>query len=246
VKSESTKPTEAGRRMRVAVMAAVLLLALAVIVQQTAPWDFAGASRAMSTAGNATEPGSWTYLKEQKPAFSLEQTAFSGAPTAHSAYARTDGTRTDWVGAGSLAMAAPDVSIMVTRFAGPTPVRGSVVETLRDFSELRLAEPQFHAMHYALATRLGALLAVTFDVSADGMPKHCVGFRTPGRITLFVEGFVCARDAAAVTPQNAACLIDRIRLVRSADREVVKASPATGESNGCGATTVDSRSEDSL
>jgi hypothetical protein len=245
VNSEISTPAGARHRAQAALIAAVLLLALAVAVQ-SARSDSAGRTpRAMSAEGNAAEPGSWTYLKEQQPALSLEQTAFSGAPTAHAAYARADGTRSDWLGAGSLAIAPPDVSIMVTRFAKPRPMRSSVTETLRDFSELKLAEPRFHPMHYALTTRLGALRAVTFDVSADGMMKHCVGFQTPGRTALFVEGFVCAMDPAAVTPQNAACLIDRIRLLRVADQQAVKALA----SGGCGAAPVDSKieaSEDSL
>jgi len=56
--------------------------------------------QAISTA-SAAEPSPWVHLSGEKPALSLDQTPFAGQPAENNAYAHTDGSRTDWVPAGS-------------------------------------------------------------------------------------------------------------------------------------------------
>jgi hypothetical protein len=106
-----------------------------------------------------------------------------------------------------------------------------------------MVQHHYRPMYYALATRLGELRGVIFDVNADGVQKHCVGFHKPVSNKVFVKGFVCSRDPADVTPQNAACLVDRIRFVRPADEAALKSSLAPGESRNCGATLLDPQND---
>ena len=146
------------------------------------------------------------------------------------------------VGAGS-ALPATDMSIMITRFTRARQVTNTVVKTLQEFSELGNVHPKFQAKYYALVTRLGELRAVSFDVNADGIAKRCLGFHTPGGNAVFVKGYVCAGDQAAVAPQYVACLVDRVRFVRQADEDALKTILDHSESRECSATLLDPKKD---
>jgi len=143
------------------------------------------------------------------------------------------------VQSGSLALGAPNITLMITRQTKPKPIRYSVLRNLEELSELKLVPHQYQPMYYTLDTRFGELRGVIFDVNADGIKKRCVGFHKPTGNRVFVKGFVCGRDQAEVTPQKVACVIDRIRFSNAADDEAMKASLADGEAKECGALLLD-------
>jgi hypothetical protein len=84
---------------------------------------------------------------------------------------------------------------------------------------------------------------VAFDVNADGIQKHCIGFHTPEASKLFVKGFLCSKDQAQSLAKNVACQVDRIRYVSPADEEVIKANPAPANVKECGATALDGKND---
>lgn len=195
------------------------------------------------TAASAAEASPWVFLSGEKAALSLEQTPFADKPTENNAYGHTDGSRSDWVQSGSLALGAPNITLMISRQTQPKPIRYSVVRNLEELSELKLVQHQYQPMYYSLDTRFGELRAVIFDVNADGIKKRCVGFHKPMSNRVFVKGFVCGRDQAEVTPQKVACLVDRIHFSSAADDDAMKASLADGEAKVCGAALLDPKSD---
>jgi hypothetical protein len=232
------KSAQHGRTMsqRIGAMAVAVLIAggCAFVKTKFNPHGITQASAAESA---------WVHLSGEKPALSLAQTSFSGQPTETNSYGHPDGSRTDWVQSGSLALSEPNITVLIARQTQPKPIRYSVVRNLEDLSELKLVQHHYRPMYYAMDTRFGELRGVIFDVNADGVQKRCVGFHKPVSNKIFVKGFVCSRDQAEATPQKVACLIDRIHFSSAADDETVKASLADGEVRECGAVLLDPKSD---
>ena len=199
---------------------------------------------ALGTSAHAAEPSPWVLLKGEKPALSLDQTALSGQPMDHFEYEHTNGSRSDWAISGSMALAQPNLVVMVTRRVQPETVRSSVVKDMEDFGELKLVPHRYRPVYYALTTRFGELRGVAFDVNADGIEKHCIGFHTPDATKLFIKGFSCSKDEARSLAKNVACLVDHIRYVRPADEEAIKADLAPANIKECGATALDGNHDD--
>jgi hypothetical protein len=187
----------------------------------------------------AAGPGAWVEVKNEKPALSLQQTPFAGLPTKVATYVHNDGSRNDWIKAGALLLAPPNVNFSIVRQTAAKPLTYTVVRNLEDIAELGMVWHSYRPTYYALNTRFGELRGVMFDVAADGIRKYCVGFHKPVSNLVFVKGFVCAPAAAEATPQRVACLIDQIRFVSPADEDAMKASLEPDEARQCGATALD-------
>ncbi len=233
--NEPKQPKRWEYRLGSAVIATVIIVACGFVKTKFGPHAI--------TQANAAEPSAWVLLSGEKPALSLDQTAFAGQLTENNSYGHPDGSRTDWVQSGSLALSAPNMTVLIARQTQPKPIRYSVVRNLEDLSELKLVQHHYRPMYYAMDTRFGELRGVIFDVNADGVQKRCVGFHKPVSNRVFVKGFVCGRDQAEVTPQKVACLVDRIHFSSAADDEAMKASLADGEAKECGAVLLDPKSD---
>jgi hypothetical protein len=188
---------------------------------------------------NAGRPDAWIEVKNEKPVLSLDRTSFAGQPAKVTSYVHNDGSRNDWIKAGALLLASPNVNFSIVRQTEAKPLTYTVVRNLEDIAELGMVWHSYRPTFYALNTRFGELSGVMFDVAADGIRKYCVGFHKPVSSLVFVKGYVCAPDAAQATPQRVACLIDQIRFVSAADEETMKASLAPDEARECGATALD-------
>jgi hypothetical protein len=142
-----------------------------------------------------------------------------------------------------MALPKPNLVVMIVRRVQPQAVRSSVIKDMEYFGELKHFPPRYRPAYYALTTRFGELRGVAFDVNADGIRKHCIGFHTPAASKLFVRGFFCSEDSATSLPKSVACLVDRIRYVSQADEELIKADliPADGEK--CDAIALDGRTD---
>jgi hypothetical protein len=194
-------------------------------------------SQALGT--KAAGPDAWVEAKNAKPALSLEQTPFAGQPVKVTTYVHTDGSRNDWIKAGAMLLASPNVTFSIVRQTVAKPLTYTVVRNLEDIPELGMVWHSYRPTYYALNTRFGELRGVMFDVAADGIRKYCVGFHKPVGNLVFVKGYVCAPHAAEATPQRVACLIDQIRFVDTKDEETIKASLEPDEARECGATALD-------
>jgi hypothetical protein len=193
-------------------------------------------------AGKAAGSGAWVELKNEMPALSLDRTPFAGQPAKAVSYRHTDGSRNDWIKAGAMLLAPPNVNFSIIRQTEPKPLTYTGVRNLEDIAELGTVGHSYRSIDYALNTRFGALTGVMFDVAGDGIRKYCLGFHKPVSTLVFVKGFVCAKDAGDVTPQRVACLIDQIRFASPADEAALKASLEPDEAKPCGATTIDPNS----
>lgn len=236
----SANRSNSGRSLAIT---AVFILAVSVGYRENAISVLGLAASALSTSAHAAEPSPWVLLKGEKPALSLDQTALSGQPMDHFEYEHTNGSRSDWAISGSLALAQPNLVVMVTRRVQPETVRSSVVKDMEDFGELKLVPHRYRPVYYALTTRFGELRGVAFDVNADGIEKHCIGFHTPEASKLFIKGFSCSKDEAPSLAKNVACLVDHIRYVRPADEEAIKANLAPANVKECGATALDGKND---
>jgi hypothetical protein len=201
------------------------------------------AASVLEMGAHAAEPSPWVQLKGEKSALSLDQTTLSGQPMDHFAFEHSNGSRSDWAISGSQAVAQPNLVVMVARRVKPETVRSSVVRDMEQFRELKHFPPRFRPAFYALTTRFGELRGVAFDVNADGIQKHCIGFHTPGASKLFVRGFFCSRDPAQSSAGNVACLVDHIRYVSQADEELIRTDLAPANVKQCGATALDGRTD---
>jgi hypothetical protein len=159
----------------------------------------------------------------------------------HFSFEHTNGSKSDWAISGSQAVAQPNLAVMIVRRVKLETVRSSVVRDMEHFRELKQFPPRYRPGFYALTSRFGELRGVAFDVTADGIQKHCIGFHTPGASKLFVRGFFCSKDPAESSPKNVACLVDHIRYVSQADEELVRADLAPANVKECGATALDGR-----
>jgi hypothetical protein len=188
-------------------------------------------------------PDAWVKVKNETAVLSLDQTPFAGRPTEVTTYLRNDGSRNDWIKAGALLVASPNVNFSIVRQTVAKPLTDNVVRNLEDIAELGMVWHSYRPTYYALNTRFGELRGVMFDVAADGIRKYCVGFHKPVSNLVLVKGFVCAPHAAEATPQRVACLIDQIRFVSPADEEAIKASLEPAPAKACGATALDPGSD---
>ena len=240
----SGKPDRANRRKagRSLAIAAAFILAASVNYRESVVSVLGLAASALDMGAHAAEPNPWIQLKGDKPALSLDQTTLSGHPMDHLAFEHPNGSRSDWAIAGSLAVAQPNLVVMVTRRVQPVAVRSSVVKDMEQFGELKHFPQRYRPAFYALATRFGELRGVAFDVNADGIQKHCIGFHTPGASKLFVRGFFCSNDSANLA-KDVACLVDHIRYVSQADEEAIKANLAPANAKECGATALDGKND---
>ena len=241
----SGKPGRANRRKagRSLAIAAAYILAASADHRENAVSVLGLAASALDMSAHAAEPNPWVQLKGEKPALSLDQTTLSGQLMDHLAFEHPNGSRSDWAMSGSLALAQPNLVVMVTRRVQPVAVRSSVVRDMEQFGELKHFPQRYRPAYYALATRFGELRGVAFDVNADGIQKHCIGFHTPGASKLFVRGFFCSNDPAQSLANDVACLVDRIRYVSPTDEEVIKANLAPANVKECGATALDGKND---
>lgn len=232
------KPRSALGRLAIFCLSVLLVAALKVA--------FLGSGLAslkpLSTRAQAAGPDAWVELIDQKPALSLDRTSFAGQAVKITTYVHSDGSRNDWISAGTFPLASPNITFSIVRQTKAKPLTYSVIRNLEDISELRMVRHQYRPTYYALNTRFGELRGVKFDVSADGTRKYCVGFHKPISNMVFVKGFACAPDAADVTPQRVACLVDQIRFINPADEQAMQASLEPDEARECGATALDSTS----
>ena len=231
---------KAGRSWAIAI---AFILAASVDFSKSAVSVLGLAASALDMGAHAAEPSPWVQLKGEKPALSLDQTILSGQPMDHFAFEHTNGSRSDWAISGSLALAQPNLVVMVTRQVQPETVRSSVVKDMERFGELKHFPPRYRPAYYVLTTRFGELRGVAFDVKADGIQKHCIGFHTPGASKLFVRGFFCSNDPVQSLAKNVACLVENIRYVSQADEEVIKANLAPANVKECGAAALDGKND---
>jgi len=239
------KPDRANRRKagRSLAIAVAFILAASAGYRENAVSVLGLAASALDIGAHAAEPNPWVQLKGEKPALSLDQTTLSGQPMDHLAFEHPNGSRSDWAISGSLALAQPNLVLMVTRRVQPVAVRSSVVKDMEQFGELKHFPQRYRPAFYALATRFGELRGVAFDVNADGIQKHCIGFHTPGASKLFVRGFFCSKDPVQSLAKDVACLVDHIRYVSQADEEAIKANLTPANVKECGATALDGKND---
>ena len=241
----SGKPDCANRRKagRSLAVAAAFILAASVDYRESVVSVLGLAASALDMSAHAAESNPWVQLKGEKPALSLDQTTLSGQPMDDLAFEHPNGSRSDWAISGSLALAQPNLVVMVTRRVQPVAVRSSVVKDMQQFGELKHFPQSYRPPFYVLATRFGELRGVAFDVNADGIQKHCIGFHTPGASKLFVRGFFCSKDPAQGLANDVACLVNHIRYVSQADEEAIKANLAPTNAKECGATALDGKND---
>jgi len=103
----------------------------------------------------------------------------------------TDGSRNDWIRAGSFPLNSPNLTFSIVRQTKAKPLTVSLTRNLEDIAEVRLVRHTYRPGYYALSTRLGELRGVRFDVNADGIRKYCLGFHKPVSNLVFVKGYVC-------------------------------------------------------
>ena len=231
---------KAGRSLAIAL---AFILAASVDYRENAVSVLALAASALDMGAHAAEPTPWVQLKGEKPALSLDHTTLSAQHMDHFAFEHTNGSRSDWAISGSLALAQPNLVVMVTRRVQTETLRSSVVKDMDKFGELKQFPPRYRPAYYALTTRFGELRGVAFDVNADGIQKNCIGFHTPGASKLFVRGFFCSKDPSQSLAKNVACLVENIRYVSQADEEAVKANLVPADVKECGATALDGKND---
>src|SRR3990170_3643076 len=160
MKASKLDPTRAKRCRAARFSAIVTALVLA-----------ASAASVLDMGAHAAEPSPWIQRKGEKPALSLDQTTLSGQAMDHFAYEHTNGSKSDWAISGSMALAQPNLVVMIVRRVQSRAVRSSVIKDMEYFGELKHFPPRYRPAYYALTTRFGELRGVAFDVNADGIQK---------------------------------------------------------------------------
>jgi hypothetical protein len=178
-------------------------------------------------------------LQGEPPALTLEHTNFADRPSDHRSFVRPDTTRSDWIQSGSMTTRDANITVMIQRRAVDRTLRRGVVDELNELSSIKSAQVSYRPGYYELATKYGTLRAVVFDVSADGIRKHCTGFQEPGTGKLYLKGFVCSANIDEASPQIVACTIDKIRFRRAADEADAIALAGAAPAKGCGASLLD-------
>lgn len=192
-----------------------------------------------TNAATAAEPNAWKVLKGERAALSLDGTVFAGKQTDNMAFRHDTDGRSDWIQAGTLAMSEPNVTIVVTRKEDPRTFRYSIVKNLEDFAELKSVPKEFKPVYYEMGTWIGTLRGVEFEVNADGVLKHCVGFHKPGTSKVNIRGYLCSPDEAIAAPERVACLIDKLRFVNAADDRMIRTLVAAEQVSECGARRLE-------
>jgi hypothetical protein len=235
VQVETSSKSRAPRSGRTALACLPLLL----VAMANLAYSGFGSVPLQAFAVKAGGSGAWVEVKNEKPALSLDLTSFAGLPTKATTYLCKDGSRNDWIKAGAMMLASPNVNLSIVRQTEAKPLTYTGVSNLEDIPELGTVWHSYRPTSYAMNTRFGELRGVVFDVAADGIRKYCVGFHKPVSSLVFVRGYVCAPHAADATPQQVACLIDRIRFASPLDEEAIKASLEPDQAKQCGATALD-------
>ena len=195
-----------------------------------------------STSSRAGTPEAWVEIKNEKAALSLEKTSFAGQQAESVTYVHQDGSRNDWIRAGSFPLNSPNLTFSIVRQTKAKPLTVSLIRNLEDIAEVRLVRHTYRPGYYALNTRLGELRGVRFDVNADGIRKYCLGFHKPVSNLVFVKGYVCSPEFSDTDPVRVACLVDQIHFIRPTDETALNASIEPGEAEQCGATAIESSS----
>ncbi|WP_425906895.1 hypothetical protein [Nitrobacter sp. TKz-YC02] len=191
------------------------------------------------TSSRAGTPEAWIKIKNEKAALSLEKTSFAGQQTDALTYVHQDGSRNDWIRAGSFPLNSPNLTFSIVRQTKAKPLTISLIRNLEDIADLRLVRHTYRPGYYALNTRLGELRGVRFDVNADGIRKYCLGFHKPVSNLVFVKGYVCSPEFSDTDPARVACLVDQIHFIRLTDETALNASIEPGEAKQCGATALE-------
>lgn len=194
---------------------------------------------AMSVSAAAAQQSSWVQMKGVKATISLDQTIFVGKRTDSSAFRNESEGRRDWIQAGTLAMPEPNITLVITRTQDSNTTRYSIIRNLEDLAELKSTQKEFKPVYYDLATWLGTLRSVLFEVNADGVLKHCVGFHKPGTSKVNLKGFFCAVDQEVVAPERVACLVDKLRFVNPEDDGMVRTMLGPESVGECGAKRLE-------
>jgi hypothetical protein len=235
VQGETSGRPQAPRSGRLALASLPLLLAAIANLAYSGH----GSLLLQALASRASGSGAWAELKNERPALSLDRTAFAGQPAKAVSYRHKDGSRNDWIKAGAMLQAAPNVNFSIIRQTEAKPLTSTGVSNLEDIAELGTVGHSYRSTYYALSTRFGDLSGVMFDVAAEGIRKYCLGFHKPVSALIFVKGYVCAPNAADANPQRVACLIDQIRYASPADEAALEASLGPDEARPCGAAAID-------
>lgn len=195
-----------------------------------------------STSSRAGTPETWVEIKNEKAALSLEKTSFAGQRAESVTYVHQDGSRNDWIRAGTFPLNSSNLTFSIVRQTKAKPLTFSLIRNLEHIAELRMVQHTYRPGYYALNTRFGELRGVRFDVNADGIRKYCLGFHKPLRNLVFVKGYVCSPEFSETDPVRVACLVDQIHFIRPSDETVLNASIEPGEAKQCGATALESSS----
>jgi hypothetical protein len=190
----------------------------------------------------AAEQNPWVQLKGERPALSLDQTIFAGRQTDNSAFRHDTDGRSDWIQSGTMATSEPNITVVITRHQEAKTIRYSVVKDLDDLAELKAIQKNFKPIYYELATRLGMLRGVVFEVNADGLLKQCVGFHKPGTSKVYIKGFVCSTDEQTVIPERVACLVDKLRFTQPEAEASTKLLLGIEPTAECGANRLEPKS----
>lgn len=190
------------------------------------------------TSSRAGTPEAWIEIKNEKAALSLEKTSFAGQQTDALTYVHQDGSRNDWIRAGSFPLNSPNLTFSIVRQTKAKPLTFSLIRNLEDITDLRLVRHTYRPGYYALNTRLGELRGVRFDVNADGIRKYCLGFHKPVSNLVFVKGYVCSPEFSDTDPVRVACLLNQIHFIRPTDETALIASIEPDEAKQCGATAL--------
>jgi hypothetical protein len=221
----SIAKTLLGSRGRIALLTAIVLAA--ALLELGLP--------ASMTDASAAEADGWTKVLQTQPALTLNREPFSREHNGRTSYVHSNGSQSDWLIAGSLALNAPNITLFITRQTKPEPIRYSLIRNLEELSDLKLVPHHYRTSYYVMKTRFGDLRGIPFDVNADGVRKFCVGFHKPDSNRVFLKGFFCSMSETEATPDKVACIIDQIRYSRPEDDLQMKASLAEGEAKPCGA-----------
>ena len=183
-----------------------------------------------------TTPRSWIEINHPIALYDLSGTDFAKLPrTAHARRHQPDGAREDILTFGTLGSSKPylRLSLLRTGHDGLTPVGddpdiGSVETLADDLARLAGSGQQVvTALHGATAilTRLGVVTVGDLQLSEDGLPTPCLGFRgfPGGSDGLRIAGFACGVGGKPIERSALACTIDRIDLVSAGDDRRLRA-----------------------
>lgn len=187
------------------------------------------------TGANAAEANGWSKVQHAQPVLTLDRPPFQREPNGRTSYVHSNGSQSDWLIAGSLALNAPNITLFITRQTKPEPIRYSLIRNLEELSDLKLVPHHYKKSYYVMTTRFGDLRGIQFEVNADGVLKFCVGFHKPESNRVFLKGFVCSTSESEATPDKVACILDQIRYSKPEDDLNMKASLAEGEAKPCSA-----------